>query len=779
MFKKLLTYSILSLVGMMGFLGVFIENNNIWAWDSHYIVSIWEETFADDCSWPNPPTPCLSAGNAQNAEMQKMLNSLVGGLNIILDILTIIVSPAIMLASWLMSPDWTSGDLFGIRPALHSLWVTVSNVVYFIYAILLIFIALATIFNSQNYGYKQLLPKLALWVILVPLTWWFVQFTISLSTYITASVISIPMETLAKYSQPGSFWNTESIPKKIIYENSKVLNEDSKEIDKDTVLCEKGKGKCISPETFIKTSWWMYSPLLVYSFSVFKFHEVKKLKSWSDVVYAIWDIIHQGIIGVIMFIVYGLLVIALIFMLLMRAVKLWFYAIFSPLFTIKYVLGDKWFWDADKDGSFKITEFIGLAFVPAVVSLALSFGLIIISVMHAGWTNSGSASSNSKCEWEKCTLTIMGTNSIVSTTTGEWTNKKSVTTVNIGGDKDENRISYEFKGSVQWWEPILWSVTSALWSTGNLFGTIILDIIALIFIWIAFMAGKWVSKAAGKAIEPFEQMGNKLGSLGASLPKYAPIPGIGMSASSLSKAPTMIESGIQKRHDAEFEKSEVWSKLMRFSGASNSQDRSKMTEANNAHSNKEAAEKWVKTATEMVAAQKWQEIHNKTNLDQLQALKDKKISQEEWHKYGGLDNADAKLLAEKLEGSLGDDDRKIIAALLAKKWKGTWSMNSSDAERLLKEGGSASASGSNGQWSNINITINANGKYTLKGSWFDIDKADKWTILTTLNSSPWKLKWLTDDQISKPLEEIFGKDASEIKDLLKKVKEEREKDSKK
>lgn len=94
--------------------------------------------------------------------MQKMLNSLVGGLNIILDILTIIVSPAIMLASWLMSPDWTSGDLFGIRPALHSLWVTVSNIVYFIYAILLIFIALATIFNSQNYGYKQLLPKLAL-----------------------------------------------------------------------------------------------------------------------------------------------------------------------------------------------------------------------------------------------------------------------------------------------------------------------------------------------------------------------------------------------------------------------------------------------------------------------------------------------------------------------------------------------------------------------------------------------------------------------------------------
>lgn len=67
----------------------------------------------------------------------------------------------------------------------------------------------------------------------------------------------------------------------------------------------------------------------------------------------------------------------------MRAMKLWFYAIFSPLFTIKFILGDKAFGDGDKDGSFNITEFLGLAFVPAVVSLALSFGLVIIAALHS------------------------------------------------------------------------------------------------------------------------------------------------------------------------------------------------------------------------------------------------------------------------------------------------------------------------------------------------------------------------------------------------------------
>lgn len=125
-----------------------------------------------------------------------MINKGIVAWNSVLALLTAIVTPAVMLASWLMSPDWTSGDLFGIRPIVHKLWITVSNITYFIYAILLIFIALATIFNSENYGYKQLLPKLALGILMVPLSWWFIQFTISLSSVVTASVMNIPTETL-------------------------------------------------------------------------------------------------------------------------------------------------------------------------------------------------------------------------------------------------------------------------------------------------------------------------------------------------------------------------------------------------------------------------------------------------------------------------------------------------------------------------------------------------------------------------------------------------------
>lgn len=53
-----------------------------------------------------------------------------------------------------------------------------------------------------------------------------------------------------------------------------------------------------------------------------------------------------------------------------------------------------------------------------------------------------------------------------------------------------------------------------------------------------------MSKAAGKAIEPFEAMGKKIGSLGASLPKYAPIPGIGVSMSGANQLISGVESKI-------------------------------------------------------------------------------------------------------------------------------------------------------------------------------------------------------------------------------------------
>lgn len=75
--------------------------------------------------------------------------------------------------------------------------------------------------------------------------------------------------------------------------------------------------------------------------------------------------------GMLMFLVFGLLTLALVAMLLVRAIKLWVYAIFSPLFTFQFVAGSAMM-GGDKD-TFTIKEFVGLCFVPAIVALTLSF----------------------------------------------------------------------------------------------------------------------------------------------------------------------------------------------------------------------------------------------------------------------------------------------------------------------------------------------------------------------------------------------------------------------
>ena len=64
---------------------------------------------------------------------------------------------------------------------------------------------------------------------------------------------------------------------------------------------------------------------------------------------------------------------------------------------------------------------------------------------------------------------------------------------------------------------------------------------ALMFIWVAFMAGMKISKVASKAVDPFKKMGAKIGEFGAKLPTYAPIPGTGTSMAGLSKISDKLE----------------------------------------------------------------------------------------------------------------------------------------------------------------------------------------------------------------------------------------------
>ncbi len=130
------------------------------------------------------------AAPAAKTDIWETILSLLNGLtNVFFSLLT----PLLMLAGWLLTPDWVFGEIFGLRPVLHQLWVLVSNIVYIIFAFLLVAMAFMNIFAGEKntWAIKAKLPKLIVGVISVPFTWFFVSAIVSISSILTASAIQL------------------------------------------------------------------------------------------------------------------------------------------------------------------------------------------------------------------------------------------------------------------------------------------------------------------------------------------------------------------------------------------------------------------------------------------------------------------------------------------------------------------------------------------------------------------------------------------------------------
>ena len=514
--NRIITYLFLFLIGIGGFFG------NI-----HINIQNQDNQINTIVSYETNTTYAADPEKDASKKAMEMYNEWIDGINAVLAILSIIISPIILFVGWLMSPDWTSGDLFNLREPMYKLWITISNIVYFIYAILLIFIALWTMFNQEKFGYKVMLPKLALGILMVPVTWWFVQWTISIASVVTASVMTIPTETIT--GNDSAWFQKASIPTVIVMDSTGSGSISSSSID-----CEITPGACISPKQFLEKAWGMFSPMIIYGYSVFKFQKIDRLDWGLDVAKAALKIVHSSVVAAIMFLVFWLLTLALAAMLFVRAIKLWMYAIFSPLFTFRFVAGSNLLWG--DDDSFSLKEFIGLAFVPAIVGITLSFGLIIINAVNWPERKPGATPPATTCNLRSSPGCV--TSGILWSPENEVS--RQILKDSDGVEYTDTRLKFGGIQAIFLWKAVnqsdgSWSAIGPLDAAGGMFGTLIIDIIALVFIWMAFMAAKNVSKAVKGAVEPFEAIGKSVGDMAKSLPKYTPIPGTGISASTIWK----------------------------------------------------------------------------------------------------------------------------------------------------------------------------------------------------------------------------------------------------
>jgi hypothetical protein len=459
-------------------------------------------------------------------------DTFIAALNWILTIASSFIAMLTALVSLLLNPGWINGTIFGFDIYLKEIWVLISNIVYFIFAFILITISFMNIVGNWagTWELKTALPKFVVWVVMVPFTWFFVQFVLSISAFLTVAVLSLPHDVMT--------WNKNFDEyKKIKMCNTFVIDtvtKDKEEIEAGGKIqdswCTKNAvdfwGTSVSLDSILSwdnskwTSESVFWIINLYSYWIMKVNTITEL-DWK-IVKTVKDLSNLSIkvvIDVLFLIIYLILIIALFMALFARWVWLWIYAMFSPIFGLLFFFwkAKEWVWDK----KFWVWEFIKLALVPVYVSAALAFGLLFMFVAS---------------QW-------------LSKNNSDWGSKIFTEVVEKDVEKKSSAIDiWWFKLVMKW--VVWWTWWSIMSSMGNWLWQMIIQLFWLAILWIAIMAALKSSDITGKIIEPIEQFWKSVGSLIEKAPQYAPIiptPGGAVSAQNMSRIWQRATSFMQEK----------------------------------------------------------------------------------------------------------------------------------------------------------------------------------------------------------------------------------------
>lgn len=461
-----------------------------------------------------------AGADSGTTKTSETMNATVDVLNGVIFIVALIAQPIVMFIWWLLSPDWTFWEIIWLRPVIHQVWILVSNVVYFIFAIMLVVIALANIFwehGGKTFALKAALPKLIMWVIMVPFTWFIVSATLSVTNVLTASVLSFSYDSIVKFSwdtgKLEDILNKPAIPKVInidLTEDSDwewgaathktALAWDYRKINCDVAA---DASQCLSLKDVLWNSNWAYNLLSYYAYAIFKIDTLKTL--WKDQagksVNKVWDIFKKLTFGLLFALIFAILIIAIAFALITRMVMLWLYAMFSPVFALSFFLWWGWWKGLEKlNKKMNIKAFVSLAMVPVYVSAALSFWLILLSfAMNTKFDKSEYVSVwndwKQDSNWDQ-NFTFKG-----------WKGGKEVKLV----------IMWKYTEDASW---VIWN-TFAAWQW--IISNVIISFLALIILWMAVMAALWASEITEKAVKPIADFWDAMWKLMVEAPKYIPL----------------------------------------------------------------------------------------------------------------------------------------------------------------------------------------------------------------------------------------------------------------
>lgn len=448
----------------------------------------------------------LFANDTNSWISQENIDKAVEILNGIITLAAALMGMITGFITMFLYPGWTNGTLFGLQEYLKTIWILISNVVYFIFAFILIAIAFMNIIGKGEWTWelKQAMPKFIVWVLIVPFSWFFVQFILSISAVLTVWVLTLPYDSFGNKDlfvqalEDKEFWDQEICKDIIIsfswnfdwYSTDNVSSE-STELD-EKIQCRTdasdGGWKVTIRELITgQDADWnvsadgaglqnsIFGVISIYSYGILKIDQLDTLNNGDlEVIKTGADLVFKIIFDVLFVVVYLILMVALLLALFVRWVRLWIYMMLSPVFGLLYFFWSDWVGEAEN--KFSIKEFVALAMVPVYVSAALAFGLVFMLVAAKWITNQNPDEPDMLQAWG-FSLTMIW---------AQW--------------GSENEV-------------VKWSII----------GKLIVQIFWVVILWIAVMAALRQSETTKQITAPIAEFWKSVGQLAAKAPTYAPI----------------------------------------------------------------------------------------------------------------------------------------------------------------------------------------------------------------------------------------------------------------
>lgn len=414
-------------------------------------------------------------------------------------LITFLLTIMTYLSSLFLSFEWYSWTIFWLNDKFKEIWILVSNLVYFIFAFILIFIAFMNIIGRwwEKYELKKALPKMAIGILIVPFSWFFVNFILSVVSILSIAALNLPENS---FPDKENSLNNIKIPKYCTIDVSST-NEWK------YIICSTDD-KYPKPvedndkETSLSLLFWKDRIFWTISFYIHGLIWIDELpdaiavcstdNDTSGCINTITDLVIKLVADFLFVFLYAILIIALWVVLMVRWIYMWIYLMLSPLFWLMYFFDKSWggweFFD-----KFNIKQFFSLAMVPVYTMLALSFGMLFVYVIW-DWmikdiddTYDGSKvmNDNSITVWWEFELTV--TWSVINT----------------------NSINKIFADGKDVWISIIW------W--------LILQIFGITFLWLALMAALRSSEVTKAIVEPLHAFGGQVGGMLKTAPQYIPI----------------------------------------------------------------------------------------------------------------------------------------------------------------------------------------------------------------------------------------------------------------